>query len=108
MSVCNSKLFSYIGFSIKSRNIILGGDAILDSKKKVYVILMDNSINNTADKKINNYAKTHGIPIFRLKDGVVAEYSSIAKCKCLALLDSNLAMGAIKELREFSEVMANE
>lgn len=81
------KIRSYIGFAIKSRNIVYGTDNILKSKAKL-VIVSDRLSQNAIDKLNNKFHK-----VIIIKDETFAELGSSALA--LAILDSSLA-NAIK------------
>ena len=47
-----SKINSYVGFAIKSRNIIYGTDSILASKSKCKLILVSQNLSQNAINKL--------------------------------------------------------
>ncbi len=91
MQSVQRKIESYIGFAIKSRNIIFGADNILKSRKKMYLILITDTINRTSAKKINAIKDEYKIPLITIDDKSMTMYVKKENCKCLAILDKNLA-----------------
>lgn len=64
-----NKINSYIGFAIKSRNIVYGADNILSSKKCKLIIASENLSQNTINK-----LQTKNIKIILLKE---VDYNSL-------------------------------
>ncbi|MBQ9145430.1 MAG: ribosomal L7Ae/L30e/S12e/Gadd45 family protein [Clostridia bacterium] len=100
----SERLHSYIGFSVRSRKIIMGADSLLRYRKKVFAVLMSDSINRTACGEVSRYCEKNGIPLVRCDDELLSACLHVENCKCIALLDSNLAGAALKELSVLNEV----
>ena len=94
----NNKLMTYIGFSVKSRNILYGYENILATRKKMYLILVDESIGESSGKKVASCAANKLIPIHYLKKDLLSQLCGGRNVKCVALTDVGLASGAINEL----------
>ncbi len=94
----NNKIKTYFGFAIKSRNIIYGGDNLLASRSKIYVVLCSKDINRTALKSVQEYCENKRIKLFLLETEFIEEVSQKMNCKCVAVCDRNLANGIINEL----------
>lgn len=85
------KIRSYIGFAIKSGNIIFGADTVIVNRKKAHLILMTDTINRTASKKVTSYAERFSISLITVTDNLMEECVDKINCKCIAILDKNLA-----------------
>ena len=94
----NSKLVTYIGFSVKSRNILYGYENIIATRKKIYIILVDEGIGESSRKKVNSYAEKKRIPIYFLQKESLSQLCGGRNVKCVALTDAGLAAGAQNEL----------
>ena len=94
----NDKLATYIGFSIKSRNILYGYEKVSATRKAVYLILVDEAIGESSAKKIASCAEKRNIPIYSLQKDRLSQYCGGRNVKCIALTDRGLASGAINLL----------
>ena len=104
----NNKLATFIGFSVKSRNILYGYESILSARKKIFLILLDEAIGESSRKKVLSFATKKSIPIYDLeKDGLSALCGG-RNVKCIALTDAGLASGAKKAIITTSEVITDE
>ena len=61
------KIKAYVGFALKSRQIIIGSDDILSSKRAKIIIVSENLGNSTYEKLINHSQKLN-IDIIKLTD----------------------------------------
>ena len=92
----NNKIYTYIGFAIKSRKIRCGVNSVATLKKKVPLLLLcdtasENTLNESVKlaKKLNS--KLYISKVYKVEDLVNKEH-----CKLIAIEDNNLAK-AIKE-----------
>jgi len=90
----NSKLFSYFGFAIKSRNIVFGYDNLVKCKSKNVLIVFDNTVNDKMQSKINRLARAHNWDIVKLECTLLSILGR--NCKIVGITDENLA-NAIKQ-----------
>ena len=104
----NDKLFSYVGFSIKSGKILFGYETVIESGKKVFLVLCDASIGRSAKNEIAFYAKNKNVPIAYLPESALSEYCGGRKVKCVGLTDEGLALASKRELYKLSEVVIDE
>lgn len=105
MKVSNNKLFSYLGYSIKSRTIVFGYENIIESKKHVRLIIYNDELGENSQKKILKYAEEKKIPIYRVKSEFLLLYLGGRNCKCVGLTDENLASAAECELKTMEVVI---
>lgn len=94
MSLKREKIKSYIGFAIKSRNIIFGTDSIVASRK-VKLILVSDSLSESSLKELNQFAEKKKILIEKLANEEFFELTCKQQVKAIAITDENLA-SAIK------------
>lgn len=85
-----SKIKTYIGFAIKSRKIKFGVDDII-KLKNAEIILVSDSLGDSALKKINGYAIKKDVQVFLLNSADFFELIQNENIKAAAILDKNLA-----------------
>lgn len=97
MKVELSKIKSYIGFAIKSRNIKFGVDEILKMKHCEIVLFSKSLAKSSTDKLMTYSAKTNS-PIFDIDANDFANmFDGNENVKAVAVIDKNLAV-AIKKI----------
>lgn len=92
----DNKCKSYFGFAIRSGNLIIGGDSVLNSKKKVYLIVIA-PINRTSYKRITAKAEKDGIPVIEATEDELYEVTNKLGCKCVGICERNLASAIITQ-----------
>ncbi len=92
----NNKIHSYLGFAQKSRNAILGYDNLISTKKKCFVILVDESGSDRLKRNIEILAKEN-IPFFIVPN--LEELTNRNGCKVIGVSEPNLAKVIIEQLR---------
>ncbi len=91
------KVKSYVGFAIKARKVLFGVDNITEYRKRLHLIMLDNSLSPNSTKKILRYAEEREISI------IIYDINSILperNCKAMGIMDQNLAVAILKELKE--------
>lgn len=91
-----SKDLTFIGFSIKSRKIVLGCNALLSERKRKYLIILCHSAAKNTVKAITAYAYNHDITIIKTHNILLEEIVNKSNCKAAAITDQKLA-AAIKD-----------
>lgn len=92
-----SKIVAYVGFAIKSKNIIFGTDDIIKSKR-VKIILLSESLSDSSKSKIENYAKQKNIEVKNFKAEVFNEIINNQNIKAAAITNESLADAINKSL----------
>ena len=91
----NKLIRTYLGFSIKSRSIVIGQDRLKASNDKVYLIIYC----STASQNLKDLSKRLGDK-FKCKviclDDTLENYTNLQGCKLLGLTNSSLAEAIIK------------
>jgi len=90
----NNKLVTYIGFSIKSRNILYGYENVIASRKRIYLVLVDESIGGSSGNKVAAFTEKKNVPIYYLEKDVLSQLCGGRNVKCIALTDAGLASAA--------------
>lgn len=94
-----NKLGTYIGFSIRSGNVLYGYEKVISTRKRPYLILLDDETGESSKKKITAYAEKYTVKIYSLPSGALSAYCGGKNVKCLGLTDKNLASAAENELK---------
>lgn len=93
-----NKVKSYLGYAIKSRNIIFGYDNILSSKIKPFYIVISSTLNEKMTNKLLRFADEKNIKIKKLTSYRLEDFVMRENCKVVALTDVNLASALECEL----------
>ena len=96
----NSKLKSYLGFSIKSNKIIFGIDNLESTKKNVRLVICCNTLADNSFKKLCNLCYRRDWKLVQLTNSTISELIQRENCRILGILDSNLANAIEKQENE--------
>ena len=91
------KIKTYVGFAIKSRNIVYGVDEIT-KKPKSEIILYSSSLTKSGQEKLSFFADKNKIFIKVLEQEEFYEIIHSENIKAIAVLDKNLADAIKKNL----------
>lgn len=92
----NRTVNSYVGYAIKSRNVLFGVDNIV-GRKLSYVVLYDEKIGKSSLDKLTVYMDKKQIKGFCVN---VEDYYPDRNCKAIGITEKNLAAAIIKEMEE--------
>ena len=93
-----TKIKSYIGFAIRMRKATFGVEGIKTSRRKIYIVLYDESLAANSIKKLTDFCLNHNISC-RLVNFSLSELTKRVNVKAVAIEDSSLAQ-AIAECME--------
>lgn len=85
------KIKSYIGFSIKSKQIIFGIDNIETSKAKPTLVIACKTLSENGKNQVLNYCKKNNITLVSPKEETLSELVSRNNCKIVGLKNVNLS-----------------
>lgn len=91
-----SKIETYLGFSIRSRQIIFGAETIEKQKKGVFLLVIDGGIGKNSLKPILRAKEKLGCPLYITDAGALAEWVHRPAVKAVAITDKNLASAIIE------------
>lgn len=94
-----NKFEAYIGFGIKSGNIIFGSDKIIESRKKVPLVIFDESTNVKVVNKLISLSDYKKFALIKSKI-LLSELTKRDNVKVLGMMDKNLASAIIKNCDE--------
>ena len=87
-----SKIKTYLGFSIKSKQIVIGYNNLEKLKKGAYLIIMENSIGESTYKKVIKISQRLNCQVLTCDN--LFEYLG-KTCKIVALTNQSLASAII-------------
>ncbi len=101
--MAESKVETFIGFSIKSGKISLGSGAISVLRGKVYLIIVDGKSAKNSRRLAIKYKNRFNCPLIICKDGFERAVNK-AGCKIAAIRDENLAKAILESLDDNYEL----
>lgn len=89
------KIISYLGFAIKSNNVITGQTALKYTKKSINLILVCSSASDNLVNLAKNLSVKHNCEFIVTKP-MLQELTNIKDIKIIGLTDENLSKAIIK------------
>ena len=86
-----SKLETYLGFCIRSGQMVFGIDNIEAKRKGVKLLISDGELGKNSFKEILKAQEKFACPLLMTENGVLSEYVHRPAVKAVAILDNNLA-----------------
>ena len=102
----NDKIYTYLGFSIKSGKIVYGYENVIIGKKKVYLVLCDRALSENSCKKVERFVAEKNIVMRKISD--LPAYFGGRAIKCVGIAEEHLSEAIINELNNTSEVVTDE
>ena len=85
------KIKSYLGFSIKSKQIIFGIDNVESSKIKPHLVIACKTLTENGKNQVLNYCRKNNITLVSPKDETLSDLVSRNNCKIVGLKNGNLS-----------------
>ena len=86
-----NKIETYLGFCIRSRQIVFGAEMIERKKKGVYLLIIDGGIGKNSLKAIMQAQEKLGCSLYSTAEGSLGEWLHRPAVKAVAITDKNLA-----------------
>ena len=96
------KLETYLGFAIRSGNIVYGVDNIEAKISKIYLIIYDRRLSENGVNKLNNVSKKNQVDTL-ISEATIDDLINKQNCKAIGITSKDLAK-AIQELNLLKEV----
>ena len=96
------KLIAYLGFALKSGNLVFGVDNIEAKANKVVIAIFDDTLSDNSCNKLHNLVSRTNIKLYN-SDILMDELLGRNNCKAIGITSKDLA-NAIKELNILKEV----
>lgn len=97
------KIKSYLGFAIRSGNVIFGSDKLFDTTKKSKLVIICSTQNEKVTNKVLKYCDEREIKSIRLDNLILADLVGRDNCKVIGVLDYSLASAIINEFQMENE-----
>lgn len=94
------KIKSYLGFSIKSKQIIFGIDNIENSRTKPNLVIACKTLSENGKNQVLNYCKKNNVTLVVPMEGTLSELVSRNNCKIVGLKNGNLSEAILNCLDE--------
>ena len=102
-----SKIETYLGFAVKSGNIILGIDSIEYTKKRIYCIIICNTASKNLEKDVFKISDKHRVPIVRVSQGTLGDVLYKENCKVAAITDKQLSKAILENIDSMYMLVKN-
>ncbi len=91
-----NKVSTYLGFAIKSNNIIYGIDNLRDYNKKLYLIILCKTANDKSLTIAKNLReKNKNCTVMTTNDNTLSELLHLDNCKMIGIKNHSLAQAII-------------
>ena len=97
--ILNKLIKTYIGFSIKSRSVVIGQDRLKASNEKIKLIMYCPSSSQNLKDLALRIAEKHKCKVFEA-DEMLENYVSIEGCKIIGFTNESLSGAIIKVAEE--------
>lgn len=98
-TTAESKMITFLGFSIKAGKITLGLDR-MEKLRKAKLLLYDEGLSENSKKQANKFAAAWNCPVIVCKDILLGDLLHKKGCKVAALTDANLAKAVIDSAKD--------
>lgn len=87
----NNKIFTYVGFAIRSGKVKLGVNAIASCRGKIPLMILCDTASENTKKDARSLARKFGAKLILSKETTVETLTNKPLCKLCAVLDESLA-----------------
>lgn len=91
------KLKSYLGFSIKSGEVVFGFDTLLETKKKVKCVIYCNTVNPKIENKLISLCEYKNWALLKTQTQTLSTLVSRDNCKVMGLINKNLIKAIMEQ-----------
>lgn len=92
-----NKVASYIGFAVRSRQVLFGLDSLRSARKIPSLVLADLSMSEANRHRAKQYADDHAIPYIETDAGFLASVLKRDNIKLVAICDAQLAQAIVSQ-----------
>ena len=96
-----NKIISYLGFAIKSKNLIAGQTPLKLTKKSLHLILTCKTASENLVNLASNLAKKHSCEMIKT-NVLLSEITNLKDIKIIGLTDENLSKAIIENKEKIS------
>lgn len=95
-TMMNTKISSYINFSVKAGKVIWGLDMLKNSKVKPYLIIYDKTIGQSSKKQLLKYKEDNLVKTLEVEENYLNDILKRSNVKVIGLIDESLSNAIIK------------
>lgn len=85
------KIRAYLGFCLRAGKVLFGVDDLEVYRKKIHLILVDESLAENSLKRVHKANETFQAPVLTFKSGLLGDLLLRPTVKAVAIKDFNLA-----------------
>ncbi len=93
------KIKTYLGFAIKSGEIVFGYDKLIVCKKQPGIVIVCSTQNEKVTEKVHRYCINNGVEYIKLQNMILGDLIGRENCKVVGVLNRNLATAIKNELK---------
>lgn len=101
----NGKIYTYVGFSIRSGKVKLGVNAVSFYKGKIPLMILCDTATENTKKEVLSLSKRFGSKVLLTKVDTVEDLTNKPFCKLCAVLDENLAQAILDNVDENFQIL---
>lgn len=94
-----NKVFTYLGFCIRSGKILFGVDNVEESRRGVFLIIADGALSQNSMKVLAKKQQQLGCPLIVTKEGELATLTARSGVKAVGVKEKNLAAAILEEVK---------
>lgn len=95
MSVDEKKIFSYVNFAIKAKEVVYGIDNIKTSRANISYIILSKTASKNLLEATTRFCQQKGIPFAITKEYTLDELMHTNNCKVIGVTNQNIAQQII-------------
>ena len=92
-----NKLASYLGFSIKSGEVVFGFDNLLETRKKIKLVIYCHTINSKIEEKLYKLCEYKKWNLVKIENETLSNLINRDNCKVMGLINNNLAKAVMTQ-----------
>ena len=97
------KIKAYVGFSIKSREIVFGADNLEKAKKKLKLIMVSKKLSESSKRGLEQLSKSLGLKIITFSDKDFNFIADSDRIKVVAITSQSLADAILSQRNNMEE-----
>ena len=94
------KIRAYLGFCLRAGKILFGADDLEVYRKKIHLILVDESLAENSLKRVHKANETFHAPVLTFQSGLLGELLHRPAVKVASIKDFNLAKAILAAVGE--------
>lgn len=92
-----NKLASYLGFSIKSGEVVFGFDNLLETRKKIKLVIYCHTVNPKIEDKLFRLCEYKNWALVKIEKETLSELIGRENCKVMGLINKDLSKAVLSQ-----------